>query len=178
MQKVGVGLMVLALGLGLTQMALAKKKKIKLTINGKPLNVLANNLSGPLTLAGSGPLTLAASGPLTFAGSSGVLNAGGGGFGNLSVTQTVPAAAAHYVPPGTSNPGPSTLGNGLTPPPATPPAGSAFQVGIAALRPDFQYNAARLAYQQRNTFTTGQITLAVGPGRPAGSKRYVPVGEF
>lgn len=151
----------------------AKPKKIKPTLNGKSLNLLQMNLSlAPST--GIVSLAFSASPSLNLAPGQPALPAVG--YGGFSVNQSVPAAAAHYVPSGTSNP---LSSSGLQPGPGfSAPAAGGPSFDIVTARPDFQYNAARLAYQQRTSATTGQITMAVGPGRPAGSRRFVPVGEF
>ena len=52
------------------------------------------------------------------------------------------------------------------------------QYGIVTQRPDFKYNPNSLRFQAQNTSTTGQLNMGIGPGRPSGAPRFVPVGEF
>lgn len=92
--------------------------------------------------------------------------------GQFSVNQMVPPAPANYVPASTST----------TQKPVSVAAQntgeSVIQLEIAAERPDFRYSSGRLEFQQESTHTTGQSGMAIGPGIPQGTVRYVPAGEF
>lgn len=92
-------------------------------------------------------------------------------FASISVNQMVPAANRPLVPASTA------LGQSIVRI-STGPVPPARSYGLAVSRPDFSYQPAALKYQKESSSTTGQTGMAIAPGLPAGTVRYVPVGEF
>jgi hypothetical protein len=89
----------------------------------------------------------------------------------ISVTQSVPAANRPVVPASTA------LGQQvITATTASVPPSRSYSLAVS--RPDFSYQAASLKYRKESSSTTGQTGLAIAPGLPPGTVRYVPVGEF
>lgn len=102
----------------------------------------------------------------TYNGSSSLF----GSLGSETVPATVPAMTTTYTPP-------SVITGGFAPTPVS------FFVGpipaLAGNRPDFAYNAGSLNFNElTSNNTTGQLDMGLAPGVPAGTKRYVPIGEF
>lgn len=64
---------------------------------------------------------------------------------------------------------PNSVGTPVAPQPA---------YAVVDQRPDFYYNPPALNFVPGNSYNTGQIGMAVGPGLQPGMVRYVPVGEF
>lgn len=85
-----------------------------------------------------------------------------------SVSPSVVVAPSVVAPVAPPAPGPGTT------------TGTAPLTGYSVVedRPDFSYRPTALKFIQQPTFTTGQIGMGIGPGLPAGTVRYVPVGEF
>ena len=62
---------------------------------------------------------------------------------------------------------------------ATPPPTASANYSLASARPNFTFNKGSLNFTPSASGpTTGQTSMGIGPGRPAGSVRFVPVGQF
>ena len=102
---------------------------------------------------------------------SGVPSQGVSGTAQLSFPQSFPMKTAQTPPASVTSTSPLII----TVPPTTTPTAN---YSCASGRPDFTYVPAKLGYQRQTSITLGQIDMSLGAGFPAGTNRYVPVGEF
>lgn len=61
---------------------------------------------------------------------------------------------------------------------STSSGSSSVFISVLERRPDYDYHAPSLSFQDQGTYLTGQKGLGMGPGIASASPRYVPVGEF